>query len=192
MPVSKTLFTLFDQLSMNLKIICIVLFLTTLSGCKPALCEPEADNKTCNFPKRTGHVNDFCLFLTDAERDKLEATMADYHAKTGTQIIVVVEDSKKTHSRKFHCPQAIAVEWKLGAPENFDGFLIAISRKRTYVDFSYGLKFNHKLNPDQHNHLLYEIMVPAFKRKAYYEGLQRGTDYFISCQTNRSSDTKRP
>ena len=166
--------------------------MSTIVGCKPSLCEPNADKKSCEFPKRIGYVNDYCNFLTDEERKLLEASIAEFHANTGTEIIVVVEDSKRSHSRKFHCPLGIAQEWQLAAPEKFDDFMIVISRKRTYVDFAYGLKFNHKLTPQEHTHLLYEIIVPAFKRKAYYEGLRLGIDYFISCQADNSVHATKP
>lgn len=177
---------------MKFKIILLGLLLSVFVGCKPSLCEPDADNKSCNFPTKIGYVNDYCNFLTADERAKLEQSIANFKAQTGTEIIIVVEDSKMSHSRKFHCPQGIANEWQLGAPEKFDDFLIVVSRKRAYVDFTYGLKFNHKLTPEEHNHLLYKIIVPAFKRKKYHEGLQLGIDYFISHQTDNSIHTTKP
>lgn len=177
---------------MKFKILFIGLLIATCMSCKPSMCEPNADNKSCDFPKRTGYVNDYCHLLTDQERSQLEATVAGFHAQTGTQIMIVVEDSKKSHSRKFHCPQGIALEWQLAAPQNFDDFLIVISKKRKFVDFAYGLQFNHKLTPEEHRHLLREIILPAFKRKAYYEGLRLGVAYFISCQADSTFGSTRP
>jgi uncharacterized protein len=174
------------------RILLIGLLISSVVSCKPSLCEPNAENQSCDFPKRIGYVNDYCNFLDAEEIQKLEQTIADFNAKTGTEIIIVVEDSKKSHSRKFHCPKGIAQEWKLGPPERFDDFLIVISKKRTYVDFAYGLKFNHKLTPEEHHYLLHNIILPAFKRKAYYDGLRQAVDYFIMCQADHSTDTTRP
>ena len=176
----------------SLKILFVGLLMVLFGSCKPSLPEPKANNRSCNFPDRIGFVNDYVNLLTAEEIERLEQTIANFSAKTGTEIIIVVEDSKKSHSRKFHCPQGIAHQWKLATPDKFDGFLIAISKKRNYVDFTYGLKFNHKLTPKEHNNLLYEIVLPAFKRKAYYDGLQLGIDYFISRQANDLPITKNP
>lgn len=173
------------------KILFIILLTAPFTGCKPSLTEPEAGKKLCHFPNRVGFVNDYCAFLTVDERVKLERSIAGFHTQTGTEIIIVIEDSKKPHSRKFHCPQGIAQQWKLGPPEKFNDFLIVVSRKRKYVDFSYGLKFNRLLTPEQHNHLLYKIILPAFRRKAYCDGLHQAVEYFAACR-NGSPVTPKP
>lgn len=160
--------------------IAVLGLLMTLSGCKPSLLEPEATDASCDFPARVGYVNDYCHLLTDGQRAKLKQSIADFHAKTGSQIIIVVEDSKKSHSKKFHTPCEISKKWHLGQPENCDDIIIAISRKRTFIDISYGLNQKLKVSKEEHRHILKDLLVPAFTDKHYYDGLQSAVDFLAA------------
>ena len=165
-----------------LKILFIGLLLCCFVGCKPSLLEPKADKMSCDFPKRIGFVNDYCNFLTSDETKKLEQTIAGFHAQTGIQIIIVIEDSKKSHSRKFHTPCEISKKWHLDKPENCHDIIIAISRKRTYVDISYGEKISPEITKEDHQIILNKNIIPAFYKKQYYEGLRLAVAYIVSHQ----------
>lgn len=154
-------------------------------GCKstPALCEPIPDDTTCHFPKRIGFINDYCNFLTADEIKNLELISANYFAQTGTEIIVVIEDSKKSHSKKFHCALGVMQQWQLDA-KTFDGVLIVISRKRHYVDFNYGINGDTQLTVEDRKNILRKNIIPAFNRKQYCDGLRRGIAYIVSHRKN--------
>ena len=162
-----------------LKIILIAMLVSSCTGSKMSVTEPNADHSNCNFPTRIGFINDYCNFLTAQEIESLEKTIADYYAKTQTEIIIVIEDSKKSHSRKFHCPMNIAKKWQLANVDTFDDIFIVISKKRTYIDLSYGLNANIKLNATDRQRIIYEKMIPSFRKKQYYEGLKNGIAYII-------------
>jgi len=144
-----------------LQILFIGFLFSIVTCCKstPSVCEPTADDTHCDFPKRNGFINDYCNFLTADEIKNLERIAQNYFVQTGTQIIVVIEDSKKSHSRKFHCPTGVMGQWKLDC-NSFDDVLIVISKRR-------------------HKNILHKNILPAFYRKQYYNGLRRGMAYII-------------
>lgn len=170
-----------NNMEMNLfRIICIGWLLSTVAGCKPSLLEPQADNISCHFPERIGFVNDYCNFLSADEAKKLEQTIADFHTQTGTEIIIVIEDSKKSHAKKFHTPCEISKKWHLDQTENCDDIFIAISRKRAYVEISYGEKISLKITKEDLQIILNKNIIPAFRKKQYYEGLRLAVAYIVS------------
>lgn len=168
-----------------LQILFIGFLFSIVTGCKstPSVCEPTADDTHCDFPKRNGFINDYCNFLTADETKNLERIAQNYFAQTGTQIIVVIEDSKKSHSRKFHCPMGVMGQWKLDC-NRFDDVLIVISKRRHYVDFNYGINADSRLTAEDRKNILRKNILPAFYRKQYYDGLRRGIAYIIEHRKN--------
>lgn len=169
-----------------MKLLKTVLVGLLVSGCtasRPSFTEPAADDVSCDFPKRIGFVNDYCSFLTVEEAEKLEKTIIDFNARTGTEIIVVIEDSKKSHARKFHNPCEIAKKWHLGEANKCDDIIIIISEKRKFIDMSYGLETNNKLSNQIRNEVIFKKMIPSFRKKQHYEGLQVGIDYIVQQRT---------
>lgn len=158
---------------------------TTCLGCKstPALCEPAADDTTCHFPERIGFINDYCAVLSEDEIRNLERIIQNYFTQTGTQIIVVVEDSEKSHSKKFHCPMGVMGQWKLDC-DRFDDVLIVISKRRHYVDINYGINADSRLTVQDRKNILHKNILPAFYRRQYYNGLRRGIAYIIEHRKN--------
>jgi len=167
------------------QIVGIGFLLAACIGCKstPAVCEPEADDLSCHFPKRTGFINDYCHFLTPDEVKNLELIASNYFTQTGTEIIVIIEDSKRSHSRKFHCAAALTQQWQL-EPKTFDDVLIVISKKRHYVDFNYGIRADYRLTVEDRRVILREKILPAFNRRQFYEGLRHGMAYIIAHRKN--------
>ena len=167
------------------QILFIGFLLAVCTGCKsmPALCEPAADDTTCHLPERVGFINDYCNFLSTDEIKNLELIAKNYFAKTGTEIIVVIEDSKKSHSKKFHCPMGVMGQWKLDC-DSFDDVLIVISKRRHYVDFNYGINADSRLTADDRKNILHKNILPAFNKKQYYDGLRRGIAYIIEHRKN--------
>lgn len=163
-----------------IKAIILVGLVAFFFGCKsiPSLCEPAASLETCNLPETTGFINDYCHFLTDEERNHLETIVSNNFAKTGTKIILIIEDSPKAHSLKFHnYPYLVP---KLGYNlQTFDDVLMIVSRKRRYVDINYGYNGQLRFSPEDHRVVLRKIILPLFNQKKYFEGLNRGINYII-------------
>ncbi|MBS7787610.1 TPM domain-containing protein [Flavobacterium sp. CYK-55] len=158
----------------------LVLIVPLFWECKsvPSICEPSGSLETCNLPERKGFVNDYCNFLTDEERNNLEAIVSNYFNKTNTKIIIIIEDSPKAHSLKFHNYACLVP--KLGYNlQTFDDVLMVVSKKRKYVDINYGLRSGNHFSADDHRIVQRKNILPLFDQKKYFEGLKRGINYII-------------
>ncbi len=147
-----------------------LLFLFTL----PILAQGDFPEK----PSPPRLVNDFTQTLSQAENQALENKLEAYYDTTSTQIAVVLLQSVGQYDIGDYAFQ-LGEKWGIGQKGKDNGLLIlaAMEDHKVFIATGYGME---GAVPDAiANRLVDNVIVPAFKREAYYAGLNQATDMVI-------------
>lgn len=128
-------------------------------------------------PPLTGHVNDQAGMLDPAQRQRLEAVLADYEAKTGSQIAVLLVKSTEPEQIEQYGIR-VADAWKLGRKGVDDGVLLLVAKdnpsslRRLRIEAGRGVQ--GVLTDAKSKRILQDVIAPHFRQNHYYEGLVAG------------------
>lgn len=123
-------------------------------------------------------VNDYVGLLNSSELAALEQKLTAYDDSTSTQIAVVIEQSLEGDD-VFDYSHRLAQAWGIGREGKSNGILIyiAIGDRKLYIQTGYGTE---GFLPDAlARRIIDQVIAPAFRQQAYYQGLDRATDVII-------------
>ncbi|HLU90321.1 MAG TPA: TPM domain-containing protein, partial [Cyclobacteriaceae bacterium] len=152
----------------------LILLLSFFFTCLSAF--PQDDFPPKPNPPRL--VNDFSNTLTSAEESALERKLVAYNDSTSTQISIVLLQSIGPYDISDYTFQ-LGDLWGIGTKENDNGMLIlaAMEDREVFIATGYGLE---GAVPDAvARRIVDNVIVPAFRREAYYEGLDQATEMVI-------------
>lgn len=124
-------------------------------------------------------VNDMAGILSAQEKNYLERKLVNFNDTTSNQItIVIVPDFNGYDKADF--AYRIGEKWKVGQKKFDNGVVIAIrpktnrNRGEAFIAVGYGLE---PVIPDAiANRIVDNEMIPYFEKKAYFKGLDEGTN----------------
>ena len=128
-------------------------------------------------PTLTGHLVDGAGMLDAAQQAKLEAVLADYEARTGSQIAVLTVKTTEPEAIEQFSIRVVEA-WKLGRKGVDDGVLLMVARdnptalRRLRIEAGRGVQGS--LTDAQSKRVLQDVIAPHFREKQYYEGLVAG------------------
>lgn len=123
-------------------------------------------------------VNDLAGFFQPDEAAALEAKLVAYEDSTGTQIVVVtVQTLGRWEIAEFS--YRLGDAWGVGSAGNDNGLVITLSREERKVFLATGRGLEGPLPDYLCNRIIDQIIVPAFKQGAFYQGIDRATDAII-------------
>jgi uncharacterized protein len=128
-------------------------------------------------PQLTGRVVDQAGMLDAGQRGRLEAMLADYEAKTGSQIAVLLVKTTEPEVIEQYSIR-VADAWKLGRKGVDDGVLLMVARdnpkalRRLRIEAGRGVQ--GVLTDAQSKRVLQDVIAPYFRQNQYYEGLSAG------------------
>ncbi|MBD8488824.1 TPM domain-containing protein [Echinicola sp. CAU 1574] len=134
-----------------------------------------------DFPARPNPpklVNDFTQTLSSSEQASLERKLVAYNDSTSTQITIVLLGSVGQYDISDYAFQ-LGDKWGIGQKEKDNGLLIlaAMKDRKVFIATGYGLE---GAVPDAlARRIVDNVIVPAFKREAYYDGLDQATTMII-------------
>jgi uncharacterized protein len=140
-------------------------------------CASAAQAQLTAVPKLTGHVTDQAGMLEPGQRDKLEAVLTDYEAKTGSQIAVLLVKSTEPEQIEQYSIR-VADAWKLGRKGVDDGVLLMVAKdnpaalRRLRIEAGRGVQ--GVLTDAQSKRILEDVIAPHFKQNQFYDGLVAG------------------
>jgi uncharacterized protein len=145
----------------------LLLFGFTLAGAEVAV------------PPLTARVTDLTGTLSGGAVARIEAKLADFEAKKGTQIaVLIVPTTAPEEIEQF----GIRVEdaWKLGRKGVDDGVYLIVAKndRRVRIEVSYGLE--GALPDAVANRIITETITPHFKLGDYDGGVEAGINQIIS------------
>ncbi|GAB3429218.1 TPM domain-containing protein [Massilia solisilvae] len=128
-------------------------------------------------PPLTAHVVDQAGMLDASQRERLESVLADYEAKTGSQIAVLLVKSTEPEAIEQYSIR-VTDQWKLGRKGVDDGVLLMVARdnppalRRLRIEAGRGVQ--GVLTDAQSKRILQDVIAPYFRNNQYYEGLVAG------------------
>jgi uncharacterized protein len=130
-------------------------------------------------PPLTGRVTDLTGTLSGGAVARIEAKLANFEAKKGSQIAVLIVPSTQPEDiQEF----GIRVEdaWKLGRKGVDDGayLIVAKNDRRVRIEVGYGLE--GALSDAVANRIVDEAIAPHFKQGDFDGGIEAGVDKMIS------------
>ena len=141
------------------------------------LCAAAAHAQLAPLPPLTGHVTDQAGMLALGQREKLEAVLTDYEAKTGSQIALLLVKSTAPEQIEQYSIR-VADAWKLGRKGVDDGVLLLVAKdnpaalRRLRIEAGRGVQ--GVLTDAQSKRILQDVIAPYFVQSQYYEGLVVG------------------
>lgn len=128
-------------------------------------------------PPLAAHVTDQAGLLTAEQRQRLDAVLADYEARTGSQIAVLLVKSTAPEQIEQYSIR-VTDAWKLGRKGIDDGVLLLVATdnpaglRRLRIEAGRGVQ--GVLTDAQSKRILQDVIAPHFREKHYYEGLVAG------------------
>lgn len=128
-------------------------------------------------PPLRARVTDEIGMLTPDQRQKLEGVLADYEAKTGSQIAVLLVSSTEPEAIEQYSIR-VADAWKLGRKGVDDGVLLLVAKnnpkalRRLRIEAGRGVQ--GVLTDAQSKRILEDTIAPHFRQQDWYGGLVAG------------------
>jgi uncharacterized protein len=128
-------------------------------------------------PALSGRVVDEAGMLDASQRERLTAVLADYEARTGSQIAVLLVKSTEPEAIEQFSIR-VTDAWKLGRKGIDDGVLLMVARdnpsslRRLRIEAGRGVQ--GVLTDAQSKRILQDVIAPHFRQNHYYEGLVAG------------------
>ena len=128
------------------------------------------------FPEKSKKlVYDFADLLSNDEENNLEIKLEGYHDTTSTQIAIVTINSIGGYDVSDYAFK-LGEKWGIGQKGKNNGILIIITKQERdiFIATGYGIESNL---PDALCRRIEENnIIPNFKERKFYEGLNEGTD----------------
>lgn len=124
-------------------------------------------------PQLAARVTDLTHTLAAPQTQALEARLADFEAKKGTQIAVLIVPTTKPETIEQFGMRVVEA-WKLGRKGVDDGALLLVAKDDRALRIEVGYGLEGALNDATANRIIDEIIVPYFKRGEFYQGIDAG------------------
>ena len=133
-------------------------------------------------------VNDYVNLLTSSEQQRLENKLVAYDDSTSTQIAIVIESSLDG-DEIFDYSYRLAEAWGIGRDGKDNGILIyiALQDRALYIQTGYGVE--GFLTDAMASRIIDQIITPAFRREAYFQGLDEGTTVIMQLGSGEYENT---
>ena len=124
-------------------------------------------------------VNDLAGMLRPNEIAQLESKLVAYNDSTSSQIAVVTVPTLGDYDI-FDYAQKLYETWGIGQKSNNNGILLLIAEQEHKARIHTGYGLEGAIPDALAKRIISNTIVPAFKQKRYYEGLDRATDQLIA------------
>ena len=131
-----------------------------------------------NIPERPNPprlVNDLAGLMPVADADRLESELVAYDAQTSTQITVVTLPALGDYAIEDYA-LGIGRKWGVGKKGKNNGVVILISNQPHKINISTGYGMEGSLPDAAIKHIIDDVMAPAFRSQAYYQGIHDAVD----------------
>ena len=130
-------------------------------------------------PPLSARVTDLTSTLDAAQKQQLETRLAQFEAKKGAQIAVLLVQTTQPETIEQYGIRVVEA-WKLGRKGVDDGVLLLIAKddRTLRIEVGYGLE---GVLPDAvAKRIIAETITPHFKRGNYYAGIASGVEQLLA------------
>jgi len=130
-------------------------------------------------PKLTARVMDLADMLSEAEEAQLSSLLKNLEESKGSQVAILTVNTTEPETIEQYSIRVVD-EWKLGRKEVDDGVLLLIAKddRKVRIEVGYGLE--GAITDAYAKRIIENIIVPQFRRGAYYHGIEEGIEAIIS------------
>jgi uncharacterized protein len=130
------------------------------------------------YPDYRGFVNDYTGTLTQEEQQKLETKLVEYDKQTTNQIAVAIVKTTEPETIEEYGIH-LAEKWKPGQKGVDNGLIMIFSMDDHKMRNEIGRGLEGSITDIQSKHIQDQYIVPEFKNKNYYAGINKGIDQII-------------
>jgi len=130
------------------------------------------------IPSLTLRVTDQTGTLTAAQQSELEQRLADFEARKGAQIAVLIVASTAPEEIEQYSIR-VAEAWKLGRKAVDDGALLIIAKNDHALRIENGYGLEGVLTDAASNRIIEDTMVPLLRQGQYFEAISAGVDQMM-------------
>jgi len=130
-------------------------------------------------PALTARVIDQTGTLSDAQRAALESKLADFEAKSGPQIVVLLVPATAPEDIAAYA-QRVADQWKIGRREVGDGVLLVVAKDERKLRIEVAKALEGAIPDLAARQIIDQQIKPAFRADDYAGGLNRAVDALIA------------
>jgi uncharacterized protein len=138
-----------------------------------------------DFPSLSGRVVDEAGLLTTAERQSLEATLAQHEQDTTNQVVVVTLASLRGVSIEEYGYQ-LGRHWGIGRKEKNNGALLIVAPKERKVRIEVGYGLEGELTDAISRLIIERVILPAFRSGQFGPGIVAGTGAILKALTGEA------
>jgi uncharacterized protein len=131
------------------------------------------------IPKLVARVTDETNTLSAADKQALEAKLADWEQRTGNQLVVLMVPSTKPEPIESYSIR-VAEAWKIGRKGQDNGalFVVAKDDHKMRIEVGYGLE--GVLTDVTSHRIIDEDVAPQFRQNRFAAGVNAGVDRIIA------------
>ncbi len=155
----------------------------------PLLFLPGALLAYVSLGAPSGYVNDLAGLLTSEEKAKLEATLKDFHDRTGGEVVVATVDSLRGDDIENYANELYR-EWGVGSKEKNDGALLLVARSEREMRIEVGYGYEGMLTDAKSSQIIRDVITPRFKEGAYGLGVMEGVRDMIAVVSGEEVSTQ--
>ncbi|HEX4025486.1 MAG TPA: YgcG family protein [Steroidobacteraceae bacterium] len=130
------------------------------------------------IPALTARVTDLTGTLTAAQQGELEQRLADFEARKGTQIAVLLVPTTAPEQIEQYSIRVVDA-WKLGRKNVDDGALLLIAKNDHTLRIENGYGLEGVLTDVASNHIIQDTMVPLLRQGQYFAAISAGVDQMM-------------
>ena len=131
------------------------------------------------IPPLQSRVTDLTGTLTTGERSALEAKLAEFEARKGAQIAVLIVPTTKPEEIEQYSIRVVEA-WKLGREKPDDGALLLVATEDRTLRIEVGRGLEGALTDLVSNRIIDESITPRFREGDFGGGISAGVDRMIS------------
>lgn len=126
-----------------------------------------------DVPRLKARVNDYAGILSSSEEGALENLLIDTENKTSSQVALLTIPSLEGEALEDFSMK-VAEKWNLGQKKFDNGVLVlvAMAERKIRIEVGYGLE--PILTDVKCNYIIRKLMVPEFKQKNFFAGIDNG------------------
>lgn len=162
----------------------IFLVLSFFIFCKgaPIAAQTQQEKPTITataFPKQIGFVNDFENIFTEEQKTQLTKLLTYYYENSSREITVVTLNAIPNTTEFGNYAIALSDHWNRSKNNNENALTIVMSKSLREIRISTTDKTRLSLTDDFCKTVIYEFMIPEFKKDNYFDGLLFGYNELI-------------
>src|ERR1700728_677246 len=130
------------------------------------------------IPKLEARVTDVTGTLTAGQQAELEQKLADFEARKGAQIAVLLVPTTQPEEIEQYSIR-VTDAWKLGRKKVDDGALLIIAKNDHALRIENGYGLEGVLTDAASNRIIQDTMVPLLRQGQYYAAISAGLDQMM-------------